>query len=112
MTHTITLDTPMTFLEAMQYLVDGKCVGIKPVTNSNYLVPYKPHFWNQNDKRIALAWFRSLKDNKVDTTLSSESYLGEWFPVILDARRLPLEIKNSLLLQNITGVLDNLTYEK
>jgi hypothetical protein len=112
MTHTITLDTPMNFLEAMQYLADGKCVGIKPKGNSHYLVPYRPHFWNAKDKRIALAWYRSYKDGTVSNTISDESYLGEWFPVVLDTRRLPIEIKHSLLLENITGVLDNLTYEK
>ena len=41
MTYTITLDTPMSFQEALQHLNDGKCVGIRPNNNTNFLVPYK-----------------------------------------------------------------------
>lgn len=108
MTHTITLGTPMSFLEALKYLEEGKCVGIRPKGNSGFLVLNKPHW----AKRYHLAWHRSKNNEGANNEIPVEHYLGEWSPVVLDNRRLPLEIKNSLLLENITGVLDGLTYEK
>ena len=112
MTRTIVLDDmPMSFTEAIKYMTDGKCVGIKPKGSSTYLIPFRPQWMNSS--AFTLTWFRSMKkDGEISSIISNENYLNEWFPVILDSRHLPIPIKDSLLLENITGVLDGLEYEK
>ena len=47
---TIILETEMNFIDAVQYLLEGKCIGISPKGNSDFLVKYKPHWMNQKSK--------------------------------------------------------------
>lgn len=89
---TITLETKMTFAEALQYLMDGKCIGIKPQTNSNFLVRYHPKWMNQESPDYILKWNRSEKDEGIRTN----QYLEEWYAVIIDHRELKDETKEKL----------------
>lgn len=77
-----TLDAPMTFHEALQALEDGKCLGIRPGANMNYLELWRPH-WKRGGWQ--LRWNRSESDQGVNT----EQFLGEWRMVIVDHRQLP-----------------------
>ena len=81
---TIVLDTEMSFNEALNYLMDGKCVGIKPTTNSNYIERYKPTWMNEKSQDYMLRW--NGKDN--GNGIRTNQYLESWYPVIVDHREL------------------------
>ena len=95
----------MPFTEALQHLVDGKCIGIKPKGNNNYVVKYKPHWMNQDSTEHMLCWNRSVKEGKGETSIRTNQYLNEWFLVVIDCNDLPENIKQSFVLENITGLL-------
>lgn len=94
----------MSFIEACQYLLDGKCIGIKPSGNANFLVKYKPHWMNQ-ESNGQLCWSRSLtKDDQASNSILMDQYLGKWFPVVIDSNDLPDEIKQLFVLQDISSL--------
>jgi len=85
MRRTITLDTPLTFQEGLQQILDGKCLGIRPEKNTNYIEMYKPHWMNSASPDFMLRWNGSAGDADIRTN----QYLERWFPVIIDHRELP-----------------------
>jgi len=87
----------MTFTEALEYLMQGKCVGIKPSTNSNFIVRYKPKWMNAESPDYMLCWNRSEhKDGRADCSIRTNQYLEEWYPVIIDHRELSEDVLNLL----------------
>lgn len=101
----ITLDIEMSFTEALQYLLDGKCIGIRPDGNASYIVKYKPHWMNQESSDYELCWSRSLtKDGQASNHIKASQYLGKWFPVVIDSNDLPDEIKQLFILQDISSL--------
>lgn len=85
MLRTITLDTPLTFQEALQHMLDGKCLGIRPEKNTNFVEMYKPHWMSTQSPDFMLRWHRSENDMSIRTN----QFLERWFPVIIDHRNLP-----------------------
>lgn len=81
---TITLDNYMSFNDALQYLMDGKCIGIRPAGNSNYIERFKPKWMNQESPDWMLRWNNS-EDNQ---GIRTNQYFEKWFPVIVDHREL------------------------
>lgn len=102
---TITLENEMPFTDAVQYLLDGKCVGIRPKGNCNFIVKYKSHWLNQSSPDYFLCWSRSVKEGKGNESIRTNQYTGMWLPVVIDANDLPDNIKQSFVLENITGLL-------
>lgn len=101
----ITLDIEMAFTEALQYLLDGKCIGIRPHGNANYIVKYKPHWMNNESPDYGLCWSRSLTpDGQASNFIKSDQYLGKWSPVVIDSNDLPDEIKQLFILQDISSL--------
>lgn len=90
---TITLELEMNFTEAIQYLLDGKCIGIKPKGNSSFLVKYKPN----SSFNYFLCWSRSVRDGKGNEAVRSDQYLETWQPVVIDTNDLPDDIKQLFL---------------
>jgi hypothetical protein len=84
MLRTITLATPLTFAEALQQLLDGKCLGIRPGANTRYVEMFKPGWMNPNSPDFMLRWHGSDDD----ASIRSNQYLETWFPVIVDHRAL------------------------
>ena len=103
---TITLETEMSFLEALQNLEEGKCIGIKPKGNSNFLVKYKPHWMNQDSPDNMLCWDRSVKEGKGTENVRTNQYLGKWFLVVINTNLLPDKIRLQFVLENITGLVE------
>ncbi len=79
---TITLNQKMSFNEALQYLLDGKCVGIRPMTNSNYIELFKPGWMNPDSPDYFLRWNDSIDNSDI----RSNQFLEEWYPVVVDHR--------------------------
>lgn len=102
---TITLDTAMNYTDALQYLIDGKCIGIKPQNNLGFIVKYKPIWMKKTSPDYQICWSRSFKDGQANEGIRAEQYLGDWFPVVIDTNTLPENIKQSFILENITGLL-------
>lgn len=84
MLKTITLDIPLTFQEAMQYLIAGKCLGIRPGTNTGFVELYKPHWMNSASPDSMLRWHGESGNAGIRTN----QYLETWYPVIIDHRTL------------------------
>lgn len=99
---TITLEIEMNFTDAVKYLLDGKCIGIKPQDNSNFIVKYKPHWMNQESSDYNLCWNRTVKDGKGSEGIRTDQYIGVWHPVVIDANDLPDNIKQLFILENIS----------
>lgn len=79
---TITLkEHKMTFHEALMYLKEGKCIGIRPSDNADYLVKYRPKWMNPDSTDFMLKW-RSSIDEEVG--IRSNQYSEDWFPVIME----------------------------
>lgn len=76
---TITLDIALTLLEAITWLQEGKCLGIKPGQNLIYTVIHQAE---RGGPRLA-------RSNSEDGTILIEQILGDWYPVIADHRTLP-----------------------
>lgn len=102
---TITLELEMNFTDAVQYLLDGKCIGIKPKGNSNFIVKYKPHWMNQTSPDYLLCWNRSVKEGKGNEGIRTDQYIETWQPVVIDANDLPDNIKQLFILENISGLV-------
>jgi len=105
MIRTITLETELTFADAVKHLLEGKCIGIKPKGNSNFLVKYKPHWMNENSPDYFICWNRSVKDGKGSEGVRTDQYLGVWQLEVINTNDLPENIKQSFILENITGLL-------
>lgn len=84
MLKTITLDTSLTFQEALQHLMDGKCLGIRPGNNTGFIELHKPHWMNQSSPDSFLRWH----GNSGDAGIRTNQYLEPWHPVIIDHRTL------------------------
>ena len=82
MLKTLTLDTPLSFHDALQYLLEGKCLGVRPGNNSGYVELFKPRWMNQDSPDWMLRWHGT--DN--DSNIRSNQFLESWFPVIVDHR--------------------------
>lgn len=85
---TITQAHPFTFLEALEKLEKGECLGIRPKENTNYMVPYRsPEM--KGFRRFVLTWYN--KDPlHCDSSIRNDQYFGEWFLVVVDHRELEL----------------------
>jgi len=92
---TITLETKMTFTQALDHLMQGKCIGIKPGNNSGFLVLYKPAWMNQESPDFFLCW-NKRPTQEVETGIRTNQYLEEWYPVVIDHRELPEKISSHL----------------
>jgi hypothetical protein len=84
---TITQTAPHTFTEALQKLVSGECVGIRPNTNTNFVVAFRPHWMNQNSPDFMLVWCDS-DARSPDAMIRSNQFLETWFLVVIDHRTL------------------------
>ena len=100
----ITLDIEMSFTEAFKYLSEGKCIGIRPEGNNNFIVTYQPIWMNEDSSDYQLCWSRSVKDGIGNTSIRATQYLGKWFPVVIDSNDLPDEIKQLFVLQDISSL--------
>lgn len=84
MTHnqpaTINLPAPLTFTEALQALLDGKCLGIRPGQNTHYVELWRPG-WQRSDWQ--LRWCGSGEQS-----IRTNQFQGEWHLVIIDHRTL------------------------
>ena len=104
---TITLENELSFTDAVQHLLDGKCVGIRPKGNSNFVVKYKPHWMNQSSPDYLLCWNRSVKEGKGNEGIRTDQYTSVWQPVVIDANDLPENIKQSFILHDISSLSAN-----
>jgi hypothetical protein len=102
---TITLDVEMNFTDAVQYLLDGKCIGIRPKGNSNFVVKYKPDWMNQISEEYLLCWNRTVKDGKGNESIRTNQYLKLWSPVVIDTNYLPDNINKLFILENISELV-------
>jgi hypothetical protein len=84
---TITQTQPHTFAEALKKLADGECIGIRPGTNTNYVVAFKPHWMNPNSPDFMLVWSNS-DARSPDAMIRSNQFLETWFLVVVDHRTL------------------------
>lgn len=84
MRDTITLDIVMDFNKALTYMLEGKCLGIKPGNNSNYVVKYKPNWMNPDCDRYCLKW----NGKEENLQITTEQFLGDWFPVIVNHNKI------------------------
>lgn len=73
----IDLDEMMSFEKALKNLLEGKCLGIKPKGNSNYIVLYAPEWMNSD-------YFLCWNNTEGDTNIRSNQYLEEWSLVIIN----------------------------
>ncbi len=78
----ITLEVEMSFNDALKYLVEGKCLGIRPGINTNYMVLSKDSCMNPDSPDYILIWRGSRNDSKIRTN----QFLEMWYPVIVDHR--------------------------
>jgi hypothetical protein len=80
MLKTITLEMPLSFHEALQYLLEGKCLGIRPESNTNYVELFKPGWMSPASPDWMLRWSGSENDSDIQ----SNQYSEKWYPVIVD----------------------------
>ncbi len=80
---TITLHTEMSFNSALTYLMEGKCIGIRPGQNINYVIRYKPHWMNQESEDYMIKW-----NDTEESAIRTNQYLESWYPVIVDHREI------------------------
>lgn len=86
---TITQPSPYSFLEALQKLSNGECLGIRPEKNLQFMIPYRPY--NPQSTDFCLIWSRAGEvDPQATSEARSDQYLGDWFLVIVDHRDLPI----------------------
>ena len=104
---TITLEPTMTFADALQCLIDGKCIGIRPKGNSNFIVKYHPRWMIQTSTDFVLCWNHSVKDGIGDHSIRTDQYLGTWQLVIIDSNDLSENIKQRFILEDISKLDDN-----
>lgn len=81
---TITLEVEMNFNDALQYLLDGKCLGIRPINNSGYVELFKPKGINPKSPDFMLRW-DSSDDN---CHIRTNQFLEKWNPVIVNHKNL------------------------
>jgi hypothetical protein len=93
---TITLKTKMTFLEALDCLMSGVCIGIKPSTNTGFIVRYKPKWMNQKSPDYCLCWNSTQNKEIIDDSIRTNQYLEDWYLVVIDHRELPEDLFNTL----------------
>lgn len=86
--------------------MDGKCIGIRPKGNSNFIVKYKPHWMSRTSPNYSLCWSRSVKEGNGNEGIRSDQYLGRWQPVVLDTNDLSDNIKQLFVLKDITSLVD------
>jgi len=86
MLKTITLDTPLSFQEALEHIIAGKCLGIRPGSNTGYLELHKPSYMNSACPDSFLRW----NGESGDAGIRTSQYLESWYPVIIDHRTLPV----------------------
>lgn len=79
---TITLDQQMGFTDALQLMLDGKCLGIRPVGNTGYVTLSKPHWMSTASPDSLLKWANS----EMDTQIRSNQFMGLWCLVVVDHR--------------------------
>ena len=86
---TITLEEELPFNVALQALKDGKCVGIHPGKNFNYVVAYLPHWMNAESKDFLLSWHdRNGNNDLEDGGLRASQMLEDnWKLVVIDQRQ-------------------------
>ena len=86
MMRTIALEQELSFQDALQAMLDGKCLGIRPDAGANtgFVEMYKPHWMNEKSPDFMLRWARSERDADIRTN----QYLGTWKLVIADHREL------------------------
>jgi hypothetical protein len=82
---TITLPQEMSFAEGLQAMLDGKCLGIRPGRNTNYIEFYTPA-WMRSTTEFMLRWNGSNNTNSAD--IRSNQYLETWYPVVIGHRTL------------------------
>lgn len=81
---TVTLNQELSFQEALQNLLDGRCIGIRPGDNTSYLELYKPTWMRAADDYM-LRWHGTKSDLSVRT---SQFSTPTWKLVIIDHRKL------------------------
>lgn len=101
---TITLEEEMNFTDAVQCLLDGKCIGIRPKYNTDFLVKYKPNWMNQTSPDYLLCWNRTVKEGQGTEGIRTDQYLGAWKLVIINSNDLPENIKQLFLLDDISSL--------
>jgi len=79
-----TLEKKLTFRMALQKLLDGKCIGIRPDGNLKYVVLFKPYWINKYSPDYMLMWNDTNEDSKITTN----QFLGIWQLVIIDHKTL------------------------
>lgn len=100
---TITLEPWLTFKEALQSLLDGKCIGIRPEGNANFIIKYKPIWMNEFSLDYGLCWNRSVKENGIgNEMIRTNQYLENWQLVVIDHNDLPDNIKQRFILEDIS----------
>lgn len=84
---TITQTTPHTFAEALKKLVEGECIGIRPGSNTNFVVAFRPAWMNQQGPDFMLVW-NDCDVRSPDAMIRSNQFLETWFLVVIDHRTL------------------------
>lgn len=81
---TIDLPEELSFPEALRSLLDGKCIGIRPDYNLNFIEMFKPHWMNPESSDYLLRWH----GDGDDTGIRTNQFLGTWTLVIVDHQTL------------------------
>ena len=82
---TITLPQEYSFHEALNQLLAGTCLGMRPGKNLNYVELFKPAWVNERGPGSLLRWNGS--DGTAD--IRTDQYMESWQLVVLDHRQLP-----------------------
>ena len=102
----ITLPQEMDFIEALEYLKKGACVGIKPIGNANFIVKYKKTHRREDSEELDLCWNRSVKEDGIGSgSMTIDQYTGKWMLVVINVNSLPEEVKLQFVLKNVTEIM-------
>jgi len=80
---TITLSEKYSFKDALQKMLDGECLGIKPEDNTGYIKLFKPVWMNDESVDYGLCW-----NGGEDMMIRTNQFLGVFQLVVADNREL------------------------
>jgi hypothetical protein len=84
---TITLEQEYSFQDAVQAMLDGKCLGIRPGANMRYVEPFRPP-WMKDKNDVMLQWEGGGGE------IRATQFLGKWKLVVVDHRELHKQVEN------------------
>lgn len=105
MLRTKDLEIELSFSEALKWLEEGNCIGIRPKGNANFIIKTRMCYNKPDSKRNFIMWKRTKKEDRQngDQSIRIEQYLDTWNPVVLDCNELPEKMHALLENENISN---------